>query len=982
MDTLIKPSILALTIASALSANANAEIIISQYVEGGAYNKAVEIANTGDTAVTLTGYELAKSSNGGGTWGSTFDLSQVTLQANQVYVLAHGDASDTIKAVSDITDKSVANFNGDDPIALLKDGEVHDIIGVMGDVDFGKDTTLVRNRDALTPSATYDASQWTAFEKDNIDGLGELNATEPPAPFACEVDGQQPNFTTIQDIQGEGDTSPFIDGYPYITDEDHFVTGVVTAVTTGLTKGFYLQALESDNNDKTSEGLFIHTDAADTALKAGDVVCVKGKVQEYYNNTQLASDANSYVKTGTSETSRVTDLVIKEGETLRDALERHEGMQVELTSASDLFVTRNFSYDYDSRRNNMMLSHEAPLLKPTQLHAAESDAAVELAKDNAANRVYLESDGKAPNGQIPYYPDFAKDADQDGSSEQHIRLGSRVEGLQGVVAYSYNEYRLIATNEVDNTNFVTSGEGFDVARKDAPEIADSDLRIASFNVLNYFNSVADSGHENPTGQNRGATNLDEFLIQQAKIVAAMNKMDADIIGLMEVENNGFGDSSAVKNLVDALNAEIEDAEDHYTYVEIADQDKYQDEYFGSDAIMVAILYRANEVTPKEAAKVIVTPEQHIEENTITRNDGAEGNPAYDKYQRHSLLQTFTVKETGKDLSVVVNHFKSKGSECIEEWIAGVEDSEPADLQGNCNNFRVSAANVVGDALKGIEGDVLVMGDLNAYGMEDPLLTLTDYSKEKYGRDIYTAAYTTIGGGELQVEKTKIEKGYGYHNLNTVLHGADTFSYTYSGELGNLDHALASNSLAQKVVAIEDWHINSLESNLFEYSSKYTGDMPKYKDAFSASDHDPVIIAIDFPDTDIDLPSSGENLAVEVRLPPNAVVGDIVTVSLTEATQAASSTSDADGYEASATLTQTDIDARSVSVEFDKAPTQGQYVLEEKVTDSTGTTVKFSDSRDVTLEASSTTPSGDDDGGSFGFGALIALLGLGLFRRRR
>ncbi|EPS3432709.1 ExeM/NucH family extracellular endonuclease [Vibrio alginolyticus] len=984
MDTLIKPSILALTIASALSANANAEIIISQYVEGGAYNKAVEIANTGDTAVTLTGYELAKSSNGGGTWGSTFDLSQVMLQANQVYVLAHGDASDTIKAIADITDKSVANFNGDDPIALLKDGEVHDIIGVMGDVDFGKDTTLVRNSDALTPSATYDASQWTAFEKDNIDGLGELNATEPPAPFACEVDGQQPNFTTIQDIQGEGDTSPFIDGYPYITDEDHFVTGVVTAVTTGLTKGFYLQALESDNNDKTSEGLFIHTDAADTELKAGDVVCVKGKVQEYYSNTQLASDANSYVKTGTSETPRVTDLVIKEGETLRDALERHEGMQVELTSASDLFVTRNFSYDYDSRRNNMMLSHEAPLLKPTQLHAAESDAAVELAKDNAANRVYLESDGKAPNGQIPYYPDFAKDADQDGSSEQHIRLGSRLEGLQGVVAYSYNEYRLIATNEVNNTNFVTSGEGFDVARKDAPAIADSDLRIASFNVLNYFNSVADSGHENPTGQNRGATNLDEFLIQQAKIVAAMNKMDADVIGLMEVENNGFGDGSAIQNLVDALNAEIDDAEDHYTYVEIEEQDKYQDEYFGSDAIMVAILYRANAVTPKDAAKVIITPEQHIAENTITRKEGTESNPAYDKYQRHSLLQTFTVKETGEDLSIVVNHFKSKGSECIEEWIAGVEDSEPADLQGNCNNFRVSAAHAVGEALKEVKGDVLLMGDLNAYGMEDPLLTLTDYSKEKYGRDIYTAAYTTIGDGELQVEKTKIEKGYGLHNLNTLLHGTDTFSYTYSGELGNLDHALASSSLAQKVVAIEDWHINSLESNLFEYSSKYTGDMPKYKDAFSASDHDPVIIAIDLPDDDIDLPKAGDTLAVDVRLPPTAVVGDIVTVNLTPSTQAAAASSDTKAYSASQTLVQADIDARSVNIEFEQTPEQGNYQLEEKVTDSTGNIVKFSSVRDVSMTQTETGTEGskDSDGGSFGFGALFALLGLGLFRRRR
>ncbi|MCR9932137.1 ExeM/NucH family extracellular endonuclease [Vibrio antiquarius] len=983
MDTLIKPSILALTIASALSANANAEIIISQYVEGGAYNKAVEIANTGDTAVTLTGYELAKSSNGGGSWGSTLDLSDVTLQAKQVYVLAHGDASEAIKAVADYTDKNVANFNGDDPLALLKDGEVHDILGVMGDVDFAKDTTLVRNSDALTPSTTYQSTQWTVLPKDNIDGLGELNTTEPPAPFACEVDGQEPAFTTIQEIQGEGASSPFIDGYPYITTEDHFVTGVVSAVTTGLTKGFYLQALENDGNDKTSEGLFIHTDVADTELKAGDVVCVKGKVQEYYSNTQLSSDANSYVKTGTSNASLVTPLTIKEGETLRDALERHEGMQVELSSASELFVTRNFSYDYDSRRNNMMLSHEAPLFKPTQLHAAESDAAVALAKENAANRIYLESDSKAPNGQIPYFPTFAQDLDQNGSSEQHIRLGSRVEGLQGVVNYSYNEYRLIATNEVDSSNFVTSGDDFDVARKAAPAIADSDLRVASFNVLNYFTSVADSGHDNPTGQNRGATNLDEFLIQQAKIVSAMNKMDADIIGLMEVENNGFGDGSAIQNLVDALNAEIDDVEDHYTYVEIEEQDKYQEEYFGSDAIMVAILYRANAVTPKDAAKVIITPEQHIAENTITRKEGTESNPAYDKYQRHSLLQTFTVKETGEDLSVVVNHFKSKGSECIEEWIAGVEDSEPADLQGNCNNFRVSAAKVVGEALKDIDGDVLVMGDLNAYGKEDPLLTLTDYSQEKYGRDIYTAAYTTIGGGELQVEKTKIEKGYGLHNLNTLLHGADTFSYTYSGELGNLDHALASSSLAQKVVAIEDWHINSLESNLFEYSSKYTGDMPKYKDAFSASDHDPVIIAIDLPDDDIDLPKAGENLAIDVRLPPTAVVGDIVTVNLTASTQAAATSSDAKVYSASQTLTQTDIDARSVNIEFEQAPEQGNYQLEEKVTDSTGNVVKFSSVRDVSMTQTETGAEGskDSDGGSFGFGALLAMLGLGLVRRR-
>ncbi|MEH0760347.1 ExeM/NucH family extracellular endonuclease [Vibrio sp. 16] len=998
MNNTLSPKLLTLCIASALSGTASAEIVLSQYVEGGSFNKAVEIANTGTEAVTLTGYELVKSSNGGGTWGSNLDLSEVTIEANQVYVVAHSDASDAIKAVAGNLNTGVSNFNGDDPIALLKDGAVHDVIGVMGDVDFGKDTTLVRNSDALTPSATYQAGQWTSFPKDNIDGLGQLNSVEPPAPFECKVDGADPTFTSIQDIQGEGDTSPFINGYPFKTEEDHYVAGVVSAVTTGLTKGFYLQALDNDNNPKTSEGLFIHTDFADTELKAGDVVCVKGKVQEYYSNTQLASDAQSYVKTGTSTASLVTPLVLEEGESLRDALERYEGMQVELTAASDLFVTRNFSYDYDSRRNNMLLSHEGPLFKPTQVHAADSDEAKALAAKNAQTRVFLESDGKAASGQIPYYPDFAKDVDQDGSSEHHIRLGSRVEGLHGVVNYSYNEYRIIATNDVTNTNFVTTGEGFDVARKAMPSIKESDLRVASFNVLNYFTSHSSIGGplnvscsdqadaDASRGCNRGAKELDEFLIQKAKIVNAMVKMDADIIGLMEVENNGFGDGSAIQDLVDALNAEMDDTSDHYSFVELDDKDKVQGEFFGTDAIMVAILYRANEVTPNGDAKVIVTPEQHIAKDTITRKDGAEGNPAYDKYQRHSLLQTFKVKESGDDLSIVVNHFKSKGSECIEEWIAGVEDSEPADLQGNCNNFRVSAARAVGEAIKDVKGDVLVMGDLNAYGMEDPLLTLTDYSAttNNYGREIYTAAYTSIGGGEVTPKATKIEEGYGYINLNTLLHGADTFSYTYSGELGNLDHALANSSLAQKVVAIEDWHINALESNLFEYSSKYTGDMPKYKDVYSASDHDPVLIAIDFPDTDIDLPEEGENLTVEVRLPVNAVVGDIVTVTLgAPAQQESARTANGGSYTASVTLEQAHIDARSVKVEFDDVPEEGSYELVEKVTDSTGTNVKYEATRTVEVAKASTADDNEDsDGGSTGFGLLVALSGLLAWRRRK
>ncbi|MDF5688927.1 GlyGly-CTERM sorting domain-containing protein, partial [Vibrio parahaemolyticus] len=122
----------------------------------------------------------------------------------------------------------------------------------------------------------------------------------------------------------------------------------------------------------------------------------------------------------------------------------------------------------------------------------------------------------------------------------------------------------------------------------------------------------------------------------------------------------------------------------------------------------------------------------------------------------------------------------------------------------------------------------------------------------------------------------------------------------------------------------------------------------------------------------------------VRLPPTAVVGDIVTVNLTPSTQAAAASSDTKAYSASQTLVQADIDARSVNIEFEQTPEQGNYQLEEKVTDSTGNIVKFSSVRDVSMTQTEagTEGSKDSDGGSFGFGALFALLGLGLFRRRR
>ena len=83
----------------------------------------------------------------------------------------------------------------------------------------------------------------------------------------------------------------------------------------------------------------------------------------------------------------------------------------------------------------------------------------------------------------------------------------------------------------------------------------------------------------------------------------------------------------------------------------------------------------------------------------------------------------------------------------------------------------------------------------------------------------SASFTTLAGQPFEESGSAWARGYGFVNLNTRFHGTDTYSYSYAeGELGNLDHALANLSLRAKVIGIEDWHINSAESNFFEYGS--------------------------------------------------------------------------------------------------------------------------------------------------------------------
>jgi len=160
------------------------DIFISQYIEGGSYNKFIEIYNPLDVAVDLSQYTLELYSNGGTATTATLTLSG-TLAPGAVIVIYNNKTVPLIYT-GDIVDNNVINFNGDDAVVLKHNGVVVDSIGQVGvdpgdywgTVELGtKDCTLIRNASVTggdtNPFDEFDPSnEWTAYAKDSIEGLG------------------------------------------------------------------------------------------------------------------------------------------------------------------------------------------------------------------------------------------------------------------------------------------------------------------------------------------------------------------------------------------------------------------------------------------------------------------------------------------------------------------------------------------------------------------------------------------------------------------------------------------------------------------------------------------------------------------------------------------------------------------------------------------------------------------------------------------
>ena len=624
---------------------------------------------------------------------------------------------------------------------------------------------------SLGPDGSFPPTH--VYRENNIEGfsIGSFTLGEQDTPGASNSNVDQIKILerTIPQIQGTDSASPFVGN---------------TVTTSGIVvgdfqkadelRGFFLQDSIGDANPASSDGIFVF-DRNGPAVSVGDRIEVTGLVTEFNGLTEISRVSSiKRVGTGLISPTRVTL-----PETLNGELERYEGMLIQISST--MTISQNF---FLNRYGQLTLSspndsgQAGRLFQPTQLFPPGTKAD-QLADDNQ-RRILVLDDGQDINplgdfpNPIPYL---------ENSPSKVIRAGDQVSNLIGVLDYGRinsnqsdpgRDYRLQPTVApvFRSTN----------PRPPVPSLRTGNLTVASFNVLNYFLTL----------DQRGANTRSERMRQRTKLVTAMRSIDADILGLIEVENDA---GASVQDLVTELNRSI--GTNSYKSI--------QSGKIGLDAIKTALIYKQDTVTP------VGTP-QVLDDNIDPR--------ALSNRNRPALAQTFRHRTSNDALTIVVNHFKSRGSPCND-----IGDPNTSDGQGNCNGTRTSMARAMVDWLatgstSGFETDVLIIGDLNAYAKEDPIRTIEDR---------------------------------GFVNLIEQFQRGHAYTYTFDGQAGYLDHALASDSLSHKVLSVDTWHINTDESTAWDYHI-IPNSLPFFQaNEFRSSDHDPIIVRIQMG---TDVPPSG------------------------------------------------------------------------------------------------------------------------------
>ncbi|WP_372017311.1 ExeM/NucH family extracellular endonuclease [Pseudoxanthomonas sp. 10H] len=525
------------------------------------------------------------------------------------------------------------------------------------------------------------------------------------------------------------------------------VTATVSAdVREGL-GGVFIQD-RGDDDPATSDGLFVRPAdgvAWPEGLAVGSQCRFHGRIIEL--------DGRGGDSLTTLEAARVdqcrpgTPPSVQVLHSLPADWERLEAMAVRIEAPLAITGT-----DALHRFGELAVSFDGRPWQPSERARPGSDAHAALAAANARARLLLDDGSRQRDPAVVAYL-------QGGEVP---RSGSVMHGAEGVVDPRHG-WRL----------HLAAAPRIEAAARPAPPQVPGNVRVAAFNLENLFNGDGRGGGF-PT--ERGARTPQALDAQLAKLVATIRALDPDVAALMELENDGYGEDSSLARLLRELNADGS----RWRFVDAGQGP-------GPDTIRVGILYRDERVVARGKPAVL------------------EGGPFGDR-SRVPLAQAFRRKGGDTDFVVVANHFKSKG--CSE---AEGADADRKDGQGCWNALRLDSAQRLHAWLqsaplgKGRER-VVILGDFNAYAMEDPVRWL----REDAG---WIDAFAAAG----------LE---------------DPYSYVYQGLSGRLDHALLSPALRPHLRGAAEWHVNADEPDDAGYAGR------NVPGPWRSSDHDPLLLGFD------------------------------------------------------------------------------------------------------------------------------------------
>lgn len=596
--------------------------------------------------------------------------------------------------------------------------------------------------------------------------------------------------------------------------------------------GFYLQEelVDQDGNPLSSEGIFISQNGLPTDVSVGDRVRVTGVVQENFGQTQILAsgitveEANAVADVSTLavdvDLSAIGATTQNQNGAFQPDLEAFEGMLIRLPNT--MTINEQFQLDrfneiklFDANgfeqvgANGDTIVGERPF-QFTQYNAPDAAAYETYLKQVGARTVTYDDGLNTQNNPIDnLFPNYG--------TATAPRMGDTIEGLTGVLDYQWAgnatsgaTWRVRAIE--DGANAFERGNG-----NPAPDTITADgtgLKVASFNVLNFFTTL--TGTIDNGQAVRGANNPVEYERQLDKLVVAIDALDADVVGLLEIENDFdlAGNAPAVATLVAALNEAA--GGDVWAYADPGTPT------IGGDAIAVAAIYRTDTVRIADGvgangkAIALLTDADPAAQAVI--NDPASGTSAIFSAaggNRVPLAVTFEEIASGEEITVAVNHFKSKGSAAN-----AVGDADAGDGAGASNQSRVNAATALDKWLDNnptgsATTNKVILGDLNSYASEEPIAHL-------------------LGEGWVNLAAEFLDNPYGY---------------VFDGFVGTLDYILASGEMFDDVASlvdkIEDFaigNINADEADALDYNTDFGRDAT-YFDGSSpvrASDHDPLV----------------------------------------------------------------------------------------------------------------------------------------------